>query len=50
MCSLQIRRNFSALMSSLDYGVESIVNALKDKGIYEDTIIIFSGDNGGNDV
>ena len=34
-------------MSSLDMGVHQIADALKRKGMYDDTIFIFTGDNGG---
>ena len=43
----EIRRNFTALMSSLDYAVLDVVMTLKRKGIYENTLIVFTGDNGG---
>jgi len=34
-------------MISLDYGVLEITEALKAKGIYDNTIFIFTSDNGG---
>ena len=44
---LQIRRKFSALMVSMDTGVQQLTEALKSKGMYDNTIFIFTGDNGG---
>lgn len=43
----QIRRKFSALMSSLDSGMQQIVEALRANGMGDNTIVIFTGDNGG---
>ncbi|MGG5462572.1 sulfatase-like hydrolase/transferase [Clostridium sp. B9] len=37
---------YYAMISHLDYEIGEIINSLKKKGLYEDTIIIFSGDNG----
>ena len=37
---------YAAMVSYLDYQVGSIVQELKDLGLYENTIIIFSSDNG----
>ena len=34
-------------MQAIDNGVRKIVNALKQAGLYENSIIIFSSDNGG---
>ncbi|XP_059622698.1 arylsulfatase B [Phlebotomus argentipes] len=41
------RRKFGAMMSSLDDSVGEVVAALASQGMLEDTIIIFSTDNGG---
>jgi len=43
----EIRRKFSALMVSMDTGVQQLTEALKSKGMYDNTIFIFTGDNGG---
>ena len=34
-------------MQAIDSGVKKIVNALKASGLYDNSIIIFSSDNGG---
>lgn len=39
--------NFSAMMTHLDYSVGAIVNALGQKNMLMDSIIVFSTDNGG---
>ncbi|MGC1480783.1 MAG: sulfatase-like hydrolase/transferase [Chthoniobacterales bacterium] len=38
------------VMDMVDQGVGDLVKLLKDKGIYENTIIIFCSDNGGNEA
>ncbi|MFI3288269.1 MAG: arylsulfatase [Rikenellaceae bacterium] len=40
------RATFAGMVSRLDNGVSQIVELLKEKGIYDNTIIIFSSDNG----
>ena len=40
------RRIMAAMISAVDDGVGAIVDALKRKGCYEDTIFFFSSDNG----
>lgn len=40
------RRIMAAMISAVDDGVGSIIEALKRKGCYEDTIFFFSSDNG----
>lgn len=40
------RATFAAMVSRLDKGVQEVVRLLKDKGIYDNTIIIFTSDNG----
>lgn len=42
------RRNLAAMMSALDDGIMSVVSKLKEKGMWEDTVFIFTTDNGGN--
>ncbi|ESO99974.1 hypothetical protein LOTGIDRAFT_112980 [Lottia gigantea] len=41
------RRKFSGMVSALDEGIGNVTAALKQKGIYDDTIILFTADNGG---
>ena len=40
------RRAFGAMVSSLDANVQSVVEALEDRGYWEDTIMFFFSDNG----
>ncbi len=39
-------RDYYAMISHLDASVGRIIQALKDSGMYDDTIILFSADNG----
>lgn len=39
--------NYAAMIESLDDGVGEIVRTLKDQGLLENTLIIFTSDNGG---
>lgn len=39
-------RDYYAMISHLDYTVGKVIDALKESGMYEDTIILFSADNG----
>lgn len=41
------RRTLAAMQTSLDEGVAEILQALKDKGVYDNTLIWFVNDNGG---
>lgn len=43
----EARRNYSAMVSALDKTFGEVVQLLKDRGEYENTIIIFTSDNGG---
>jgi len=43
------RATFAAMVSRLDNGVQQIVNLLKDLGLYENTMVIFTSDNGTHD-
>ena len=40
------RATYAAMISYLDYQLGDLINILKEEGIYENTIIIFSSDNG----
>ncbi len=39
-------RDYYAMMTHLDEQIGNVIKALKSKGIYENTIIVFAGDNG----
>jgi len=41
------RKNYLEMMTHLDKNVGDIVAALKDSGLYDNTVFIFSSDNGG---
>ncbi|CAE7939017.1 Arsb, partial [Symbiodinium sp. KB8] len=41
------RQSVCALASALDDAVGEVIHTLKEKGLYEDTLIIFASDNGG---
>lgn len=41
------RQMYKSLLSSLDTQVGRVVDALKDAGVYNNTVIVFSSDNGG---
>lgn len=41
------RRNFSAIVADLDWGVGQVVDTLKSAGMWNDTVILFTSDNGG---
>ncbi|KAF6030381.1 ARSJ [Bugula neritina] len=41
------RRLYAAMVTALDDGVGQVVQTLKDAGIYNNTVIILSADNGG---
>jgi len=40
------RATYAAMVTRLDNGVQQVVNLLKDLGLYENTIVIFTSDNG----
>lgn len=39
---------YAAMIETIDMSVGTIVNGLKERGILENTMIIFLSDNGGN--
>lgn len=43
----QNRHKYGGLVSHLDFAIGKIVAALREKGIYDDTLIWFTSDNGG---
>ena len=42
------RRIFSGMVSAMDESIGNITNVLKETGLYNNTILIFLGDNGGD--
>jgi arylsulfatase A-like enzyme len=42
----QVEKNFAAMVSRLDRQVGQIVDKLKEKKLYENTLIVFTSDNG----
>lgn len=43
---LRLKNYYYACISFVDYQIGRIIKALKDKGMYEDTLIIFTSDHG----
>jgi arylsulfatase B len=41
------RRNLSAMVAALDEGVGNLSTALRNNGMWEDSLVVFSTDNGG---
>lgn len=41
-----LRRQYAAVMSKLDESVGKVITALKDKGLMENSLIVFAADNG----
>lgn len=44
---LQSDTVYAAMVYNLDYNVGRLVDALKEKGVYDNTLIVFTSDNGG---
>ena len=42
-------KNYAAMVSMVDYNVGQVLDLLKDLGLEKDTIVFFTGDNGGQD-
>ena len=42
----EVLANYIGMVTIMDQAVGSIVNQLKDQGLYEDTLVIFTSDNG----
>ncbi|XP_077469757.1 arylsulfatase I [Stigmatopora argus] len=45
--SNHVRRHYSAMLSCLDHGVGQVVRQLKESGLYQNSVVIYSSDNGG---
>lgn len=43
-----VRRTFAGMLACLDEAVGNVTSALREKGILDDTLIVFSTDNGGS--
>nr|XP_057915085.1 arylsulfatase I [Doryrhamphus excisus] len=43
----RLRRHYAAMLSCLDDGVWQVVQELKTNGLYENSVLIYSSDNGG---
>uniref|UniRef100_A0A672ZWA6 Arylsulfatase I-like n=1 Tax=Sphaeramia orbicularis TaxID=375764 RepID=A0A672ZWA6_9TELE len=43
----RLRRHYAAMLSCLDDGVGQVVQELKTSSLYENTVLIYSSDNGG---
>lgn len=44
------RKTYLGMVTAMDEVIGSVTEALKAKGLFEDSIIIFSSDNGGMDL
>ena len=42
------RKTYLGMVTAMDDLIGSLIDDLKAKGMYEDSVIIFSSDNGGN--
>ncbi|XP_074532260.1 arylsulfatase I [Halichoeres trimaculatus] len=43
----RLRRHYAAMLSCLDNGVGQVVQELKTNGLYQNSVLIYSSDNGG---
>ena len=44
------RRVFAGMLSAVDEGIKNVTDSLKQTGLLENTLIIFTSDNGGPTV
>ncbi|XP_077585113.1 arylsulfatase I [Stigmatopora nigra] len=45
--SNHVRRHYAAMLSCLDHGIGQVVRQLKESGLYQNSVVIYSSDNGG---
>ncbi|CAL9687808.1 unnamed protein product [Knipowitschia caucasica] len=45
--SNRLRRHYSAMLSCLDEGIGKVIHEMKKYGLYENSVLIYSSDNGG---
>ncbi|CAN9499604.1 unnamed protein product [Ophioblennius macclurei] len=45
--SNRARRHYAAMLSCLDHGVWQVVQELKSRGLYRNSVLVYSSDNGG---
>lgn len=43
----RLRHHYAAMLSCLDHGVGQVVQELKTRGLYQNSVLIYSSDNGG---
>lgn len=42
-----VRRTYAAMITALDDGIATVLDALEEHGVADDTIVVFTSDNGG---